>query len=117
MSGMVGDEVNERHETVQKFAAAMKWAWDERHREFVYEDPETTAECGLALPLYSDPFDVHLAFVGRLAEALKLSPNVTWTAPENGYPRVSFGRFQYRGGDLVGDIAFAAMLAAIEVKR
>lgn len=127
-----------REETARAFAAAMGWRWAEEtpeHRSpgglylpripLVFSVPGEGDAIGSALflPDPSAPLHEHLAFVGRVAEALGTDTfrNFGGVWKERRAPewRVAFdheGR-NFGCNGFAPDLSWAAMLAAIEARK
>jgi hypothetical protein len=107
--------VSEREAAAKELAEAMGWTWthpsgtpDVGYSWF------TTNDVGdqIMFPLASRPLHEHLAFVGRIAEAVGRTPWLAWD--ERGWPIVSLGD-EHTG--IAADLSWAALIAATAAKK
>lgn len=111
---------NEREEAARKFAEAMGWkydgeAWDERN-QFRIGTPNKYGEHPqrVRLPAPDAPLHEHLAFVGRVAEALGVR-TMRFQLWDTGAATVQFA--SRRASGTHRDPSWAALLAATEAAK
>jgi len=106
-----------RDETADRFAAAIGWEFDAHDRGFCAPHPTIrgamTSVCDLPEP--DAPLHSHLAFVGRVAEALGAS-HVRVSYSVGMAACVKFAPLDGRTTSSAPDLSHAAMLAALAAR-